>query len=659
MRIKTLRVQNYKCIQDTGPFSLGDVSCLVGKNESGKSSILEALYRLNPVERDKATFSLFDYPRAAVGAYKERHERQPDNVVTAVFELEPTDIAAVEEVVGVDPFVSREIEISKGYDNKRRVVMNIDEKVIVEHYVQAMNFSAFETQQVRGAGTIRDLVIKLSGLERRSDKQVALLEKLNRAFPAASATQTIFQLILNLLPRFLLFTDYFRLPGRVSLNQLRVRQQSGTLTGDDRIFLALLDLAESNIDQLESLSRSEQIVMELEAIGARLTDQIIEYWSTNKGLTVEFRIDSGKPADPPPFNEGQIFSTRIRDARLRMTVPFDERSNGFIWFFSFLVWFSQVRKSYGENLIILLDEPGLSLHGRAQWDLLRYFNEKLAPHYQVIYTTHSPFMIDADRLNDVRTVEERQEGGKSLGTKVSDKASSSDKDTLLPLQAALGFDIARRFFGENTKVVAVPELSHVLYLKWFSAELRRRGLQGLDSRWTISPVGGLTKIASLVTLLYGKRDNVALVTDYGGEEEANVDRLRQRQLLSEANVLTPSQYVRENEADIEDMIGRETFAELVNRAYGLKEWSALPPSRPDGAPLRVVAEVTAHFKRLDYPPFDRMIPASYLINHGEELRTQLPGLDAAIVRFEDLMRDLNRLLGGAEEEAAPSERVAR
>src|SRR5690606_9231597 len=158
-----------------------------GKNESGKSSILEALYRLNPVERDKATFSLFDYPRAAVGAYKERHERQPDNVVTAVFELEPTDIAAVEEVVGVDPFVSREIEISKGYDNKRRVVMNIDEKVIVEHYVQAMNFSAFETQQVRGAGTIRDLVIKLSGLERRSDKQVALLEKLNRAFPAASA----------------------------------------------------------------------------------------------------------------------------------------------------------------------------------------------------------------------------------------------------------------------------------------------------------------------------------------------------------------------------------------------------------------------------------------------------------------------------------------
>lgn len=657
MRIKTLRVQNYKCIQDTGPFSLGGVTCLVGKNESGKSSIIEALYRLNPVERDQAAFSLFDYPRMAIGAYKERHEKQPDNVVTAIFELEPTDIAAVEEVVGVDPFVSREIEIAKGYDNKRRVVMNIDEKVIVEQYVRAMNFNAFESQQVRGVASIRDLVIKLSGLERRSDKQAALLEKLNRVFPAASATQTIFQLILNLLPRMVLFTEYFRLPGKVALNQLRQRQQTGTLTGDDRLFMALLDLAESNIDQLEGLGRSEQVVMELEAIGSRLTDQIIEYWSTNKGLTVEFRIDTGKAADPAPYNEGQVFSTRIRDQRLRMTVPFDERSKGFIWFFSFLVWFSQVRKTYGENLVILMDEPGLSLHGRAQSDLLRYINEKLAPHYQVIYTTHSPFMVDAERLEEVRTVEDRQENGKSVGTKVGEKSMTNDRDTLLPLQAALGFDIARRFFGENTKVVAVPELSHVLYLKWFSAELRRRGLQGLDSRWTISPVGGLTKVGSLVTLLYGRRDNVALVTDYGADEEASVDRLRQRALLSEANVLTPGQYLAQSEADIEDMIGRETFAELVNRAYGLKEWSALPPTRPDEAPVRIVAEVTAHFKKLDYPPFDRMIPASYLINHGEELRTQLPGLDAAVGRFEDLMRDLNRLLGGAEEPEAAKRAV--
>src|SRR4029079_11487835 len=139
--------------------------------------------------------------------------------------------------------------------------------------------------------TIRDVVIKLAGLERRSEKQASLLEQLHRVFPAASATQTIFQLVLNRLPKLVLFTEYYRLPGRVAINDLRERERAGTLTGDDRVFLALLDLASSNLAQLESLGHAEQIIMELEAIGGRLTDQIIEYWSTNKDLTVEFRID--------------------------------------------------------------------------------------------------------------------------------------------------------------------------------------------------------------------------------------------------------------------------------------------------------------------------------------------------------------------------------
>ena len=81
-----------------------------------------------------------------------------------------------------------------------------------------------------------------------------------------------------------------------------------------------------------------------------------------------------------------------------MSLPFSDRSAGFIWFFSFLVAFSQVQKEHG-NVVILLDEPGLNLHGRAQADLLRYITERLMPKHQVIYTTHSPFMVPADKLD--------------------------------------------------------------------------------------------------------------------------------------------------------------------------------------------------------------------------------------------------------------------
>jgi len=111
------------------------------------------------------------------------------------------------------------------------------------------------------------------------------------------------------------------------------------------------------------------------------------------------RYDEGLPGDPAPYNTGHVFATRIENTRHGVTVRFDERSTGFVWFFSFLVWFSQMEKTYGKKLVILLDEPGLSLHGKAQADLLRYINEKLLPTYQVIYTTHSPFMIDAANVS--------------------------------------------------------------------------------------------------------------------------------------------------------------------------------------------------------------------------------------------------------------------
>ena len=110
--------------------------------------------------------------------------------------------------------------------------------------------------------------------------------------------------------------------------------------------------------------------------------------------------------DPSPFNDGWIFSTRIVNERHRASVNFDERSSGFIWFFSFLIWFSQMKENYADKLVVLLDEPGLTLHGKAQQDLLRYIREKLQPEYQVIYTTHSPFMLDVENIFSLRTVED-------------------------------------------------------------------------------------------------------------------------------------------------------------------------------------------------------------------------------------------------------------
>ena len=106
-----------------------------------------------------------------------------------------------------------------------------------------------------------------------------------------------------------------------------------------------------------------------------------------------------------------------------------------------------MKSNYGKNLILLLDEPGLSLHGKAQQDLLRYINEKLKPDYQVIYTSHSPFMIDSRNVFSLRGVEDAVETTKEnghteekfLGTKVHKNIITRERDSIVPLHGIFCF----------------------------------------------------------------------------------------------------------------------------------------------------------------------------------------------------------------------------
>ena len=121
---------------------------------------------------------------------------------------------------------------------------------------------------------------------------------------------------------------------------------------------------------------------------------------------------------------------RIWDERHWLSLPFNERSSGFRWFFSFLAAFSQYESSE-DPIIILLDEPGLGLHARAQKDFVRFITERLAKKgRQVLYTTHSPFMVEAGRLERVRNVEDH---GRETGSTITKDVVTTDADTVLPL----------------------------------------------------------------------------------------------------------------------------------------------------------------------------------------------------------------------------------
>ena len=85
MVLKSIRIENFRCIEDSNEFSIEPVTCLVGKNEAGKTALLQALYKLKPDIEGEGDFSpILDYPRRKYSEYKERHETSPDNVLTTV-----------------------------------------------------------------------------------------------------------------------------------------------------------------------------------------------------------------------------------------------------------------------------------------------------------------------------------------------------------------------------------------------------------------------------------------------------------------------------------------------------------------------------------------------------------------------------------------------
>jgi AAA15 family ATPase/GTPase len=648
MKILSVRIQNLRCVEDSDEFTIEGLTCLVGKNESGKTTILKGLYKLNPENLNDSNFvPLEDYPRRRYSSYKSRHEKDPDMILTTKWELDDSDVAEIAKKVGEKTLSEKIITITKGYDNRIRVSDKIDEQELVNHLISTAKLNPDEIARVSNSKTILELRNKLTGAPPLTPPQNQLLSTLQSLSPDGLASTAVGSAISSIMPKFLYFADYEKMSGQVGLDDFLTKKNNKQLKEGLRIFSALLDLAGTSAEELKNVGKFEALKAELEAVSNSITQQIFPYWTQNQFLKVDFDLRAALPLDPPPFNTGMVFRTRVFNDLHQVSVNFDERSTGFIWFFSFLAWFSQLDKIYGKNLIILLDEPGLSLHGRAQENLLKFIKEKLCPNHQVIYTTHSPFMVDVENLSGIRTVQDLSTKEKVIGTKVSSEVLKSDNDTIFPLQAALGYEIAQTLFvGKNTLLVEGP--SDLIYLKWASNELKMKKMTQLDERWVIAPTGGIDKFWSFVALFGGNKLNLAVVSDYHHGDKTRLYNLRKSSIIPSERVITVDKYVNQPEADIEDMLGSEFYTSLVGECYGIKD-QLLPCQKAlNNTSKRITEQVEFCFVELkkslsDLPPYDHYKPAAFLIEHAD-LARKLPGYDDALIRFKSLNEDLNSFL---------------
>ena len=436
MKLKSIQVTNYRSVDDSEKFAIDDITCLVGKNESGKTAILKVIEGIKPFDKGMKYDKTTNYPRRYLSEYNERHDGSPAKVCTSEWELDQEDITALAVEFGANCLDETIIKITTNYEKRGMWAVQLNEANIVNNLCSEQKLNAVEQSVVKNCNTVFDLYTKINKSNSESEKLNSIKDRIEE-YRGNDATLKAIDILSNRMPSFVYFSHYSRMSGAISVNQYREDKRNNQIKEGDRVFADFLNFAGTSIDDIENTGKHEEFKAKLESASNRITDQIFEYWTQNNNLEIEFEVGTGKPEDPPPFNSGAVMGARVKNTIHRASVPFSERSAGFIWFFSFLVHFSQVKKHYSNqnaNVIVLLDEPGLTLHAKAQHDLLRYIQEKLAPDHQVIYSTHSPFMIIPEQLESIRTVEdviEKKEGArpKVLGTKVSSDFLKTDRDT--------------------------------------------------------------------------------------------------------------------------------------------------------------------------------------------------------------------------------------
>jgi len=652
MFLKSFRVWEYRSVWDSGVINLEDVTCLVGKNEAGKTTLLKALYCLSPLIEAEGEFDpVNDYPRREASDYQddvEQGKREPAQVVCGYFELQKDDVAAVETVFGPKALRSNTLSLTKYYDNSRTYALDFDEAEARKYVIANSGLGETVRAELAEATSWKALKEKTNQLEASEGNQkfIALISEVSDNSGSYYAYN---KLMRDRLPKFLYFDEYYQMRGHDNVQALISRRNGGDLLPSDHPLLGLINLAKLNLDDLLNTKRTIELVNRLEGASNILTRQILKYWSQNKHLQMKFDIRDARPEDPEGMQSGQNIWGRVYDQVHWATTELGSRSKGFVWFFSFLAWYEDVKRS-GDDVILLLDEPGLSLHGRAQADLLAYIEEELRPHHQVIYSTHSPFMVDPTHFDRVRIIQDagidsdeplpKQEDGTKVLTEVFD---ASD-DSLFPLQGALGYDIHQTLFvGPNTLIVEGP--SDLLYLQGMSSVLEREGRKGLSEDWTITPVGGSGKVSTFVSLLgYQKGLNIAALLDIAKSDRESVEALYKKKLLEKTRVITFDEFVDNDEADIEDLFEVGFYIGLVNSEYSEQLSSKLGKTKLNLKIPRILKSVEAYLGEhpLKTGKFGHFRPARYFIENIDDVSGKLG--DETKDRFEALFKRLNELL---------------
>ena len=596
MRLRKFRVRAFRCIHDSGEIKVGDLAAFIGRNESGKTAILQALTLLNKDETvseldlcDELSEELKSEINLAEGEFelsasetqmiKEKFPNIPEIKKIRIFRTNKNSNTQYD--FGSINISEEENKALNSWENFAENVLSFIETIpnhirirLDTKFFEGLppkSKDVFQREMSEFSNNIYVLAAEeqqvISEWEKVSEKFEDLFDKLLIGTTERTALENFIE--NNLHPRFVYFSDYKKIYGNINLNEYVKEWRGQKAEGIEYVeefdkaetVKNLFYLAELDIDKLEEYKNSpSKLIKFLNAASNRLTTRLNPAWKGDP-IHVDLR-----------YNPGNIMSVVISDIHRDGTVTnsglLNRRAEGFKWTFSFIVNFAaETQRAELQEAILLLDEPARNLHPTQQRgisDLLK----NLAGSNQVLYATHSPFMIFDYTPGNLLVVE--LDKRKHL-SKIYYDYWNADDDTLTPilygLSRGLVDSIVDREIGTNSRpIIIVETMSDAMYLNAFDKFLE-------DPNISMNPLNVIATYSknSVLPLSIFYRDHgyKTFVLLDNGEEAKQIST----QLM--ANDFSKVQTVffelgSKPIQSIEDYMVLEDYLHAVNQTYEIK-----------------------------------------------------------------------------------------
>ena len=596
MRLRKFRVRAYRCIHDSGEITVGDLAAFVGRNESGKTTILQALTLLNKdevvsdldlcdemSEELKSEIKLvegeFELSLKEISLIKEKFPNIPEIKKVRIFRTNKNPNTQYD-------FGSVEIseEVNKGinsWENFTEKIFNFLE-TIPNHIRIQLKTKFFEGKPPKSQEVFDSEMAEFSNnVHVAATEEPRVIEEWKKIY---AKPENQFSNLLkgttdrnalenyiesDLHPRFVYFSDYKKIFGNIKLNEYQQAERGEHREGIEYIeefdraetVRNLFYLAELDINEMDRLRDSpSKLIKFLNTASNRLTNRINPAWKGDP-IHVDLR-----------YLPGNIMSVVIsdvhRDGTITNTGLLNRRGEGFMWTFSFIVNFAaETQRAELKEAILLLDEPARNLHPTQQIgisDLLK----NLAGSNQVLYATHSPFMIFDYTPGNLLVVE--LDKRKHLSRIFYDYWNADDK-TLIPilygLSKGLVESIVYREIGTNSRpIIIVETMSDSMYLNAFDKFLQDPNI----SMNPLNVVAAFNKNSVLPLAIFyrnhGYRTFVLLDNSYESKQ------ISAQLVANEFSKVQTIFFERESKSlqSIEDYMVLEDYLHAVNQTYEIK-----------------------------------------------------------------------------------------